>query len=97
MFNIYINDRFYFFYLCDICNFADDTTPYVCNSSLGFVLEKMEEYSTLFIKWFEINEMRMNVEKCQKFISENKFKEIWARISGKIELLNYYESRLKMN
>ena len=57
LFNIYINDLFYFF-TCDICNFADDTTPYVCNSSLEFVLEKLEEYFALAMEWFEINEMQ---------------------------------------
>ena len=48
LFNIYINDLFYFF-TCDICNFADDTTPYVCNSSLEYVLEKLGEYSALAV------------------------------------------------
>ena len=38
LFNIYLNDIFYFLH-CNICNFADDTTPYVCNKSLKFVLE----------------------------------------------------------
>ena len=30
LFNIYLNDLFYFLHY-DICNFADDTTPYVCD------------------------------------------------------------------
>ena len=59
LFNISINDLFYFL-TCDICNFADDTAPYVCNSSLEFVLEKLEEYSALAKEWFKINEMKMN-------------------------------------
>ena len=42
LFNIYLNDLFYFF-SCDVCNFADDTTPYVCNKNLDFVLYKLEE------------------------------------------------------
>ena len=36
--------------------------PYVCNSSLEYVLEKLEEYSALVIEWCEINEMEMNAE-----------------------------------
>ena len=79
MFNIYINDLFYFL-TCDICNFADDTTPYVCNSSLEYVLEKLEEYSALAMEWFEINEMKMNAEKCHLFISGNKIEQMWVRI-----------------
>ena len=48
---------------CDICNFADETMPYVCNSSLDFALEKLEKYFTLAMEWFEINEMRLNADK----------------------------------
>ena len=50
--------------MCEICNFADDTTPYVRNSSLEHVPEKLEKYSALAMEWFEINEMKMNAEKC---------------------------------
>ena len=81
LFNIYINDLFYFL-TCDICNFADDTTPYVCDSSLAYVLEKLEEYSAPPMEWFEINEMKMNVEKYHSFISGNKFEQMWVRIRG---------------
>ena len=79
LFNIYINDLFYFL-TSDICNFADDTTPYVCDSSLAYVLEKLEEYSAPPMEWFEINEMKMNVEKYHSFISGNKFEQMWVRI-----------------
>ena len=36
LFNIYLNDLFYFLSF-DVCNFADDTTPCVCNKNLEFV------------------------------------------------------------
>ena len=92
MFNIYINDLFCFL-TCDICNFADDTTPYVCNSSLEYVLEKLEQYSALAIEWFEINEMTMNAEKAiylLQVINLNKCGlELKTIRYGEIELLNY--------
>ena len=59
---MYINDLFYFL-TCDICNFPDDATSYVCNLSLKYVLENLEEYPALAMEWFEINEMQMNAEK----------------------------------
>ena len=34
LFNIYINDIFFALNEIDICNFANDTTPYVCDSNL---------------------------------------------------------------
>ena len=30
LFNIYINDLFFILNNCDLCNYGDDTTPYVC-------------------------------------------------------------------
>ena len=54
LFNIYLNDLFYFLF-CNVCNFADDTTPYVCNKNLEFVLLKLEEQSNIAINWFENN------------------------------------------
>ena len=32
------------------------------------------------MEWFEINEMKMNEEKCHLFISGNKFEQMWTRI-----------------
>ena len=70
----------FYFSTCDICNFADDTKPYVYNSSLEYVLEKLEEYWTLAKEWFEINEMKVNSEKCYLFLSSNKIEQMWVRI-----------------
>ena len=50
---------------CDVCNFADDTTPYVCDKNLSFVLAKLEKHSNIAMKWFQNNHMKMNSDKCQ--------------------------------
>ena len=63
LFNIYINDLFFLLKDTDVCNFADDTTPYVCDESLENVLTKLEHDSLLAITWFENNYMKMNAEK----------------------------------
>ena len=49
LFNVYLNDFFYFLFF-DICNFEDDATYYVCNKSLAFVLAKLEEHSNIAMK-----------------------------------------------
>ena len=81
LFNIYLNDLF-FFLSCDVCNFADDTTPYVCHKNLEFVLNKLEEQSNIAINWFENNYMKMNSDKCHLLISGNKFEHLWAKIGN---------------
>ena len=81
LFNIYLNDVFYFLH-CNICNFADDTTPYVCNKSLKFVLEQLEEQSNIALKWFEDNYMKTNSGKCHLFVSGNKYEQMWTKIGN---------------
>ena len=34
LFNIYLNDLFFTLRNIDVCNFADDATPYVCDGSI---------------------------------------------------------------
>ena len=89
LFNIYLNDFFYFlsFY---ICNFIDETTPYVCDKNLAFVFAKLEGNSDVSMKWFENNYMKMNSDKCHHVISGKKFEHFWAKIMteyGKVEHL----------
>ena len=38
LFNIYLNDLFFALFSVNICNFADDTTPFVCDLNLAVVL-----------------------------------------------------------
>ena len=79
LFNIYLNDLFYFLH-CKTCNFADDTTPYVCDKNLNFVMEQLEQHSNIALKWFEDNNMKMNAGKCHLFVSGNKREQMWAKI-----------------
>ena len=41
-FNIYINDLFYEFENISVCNIADDTTPYACDTDLHTLLHRLE-------------------------------------------------------
>ena len=54
-----------------ICNFADDTTPYVCDSNLKSVLEKLEHNPELAISWFQMNYMKLNTDKFHLLMSGN--------------------------
>ena len=48
LFSIFLNDLFVFLD-CNVCNFADDTTPFVCNKNLDFVLNELERNSNIAI------------------------------------------------
>ena len=45
------------------------TTPYVCDSNLESLLERLEHNSELAIAWFEMNYMKLNTDKCHLLIS----------------------------
>ena len=53
MFNIYINDLFYITEMTNVCNYADDTTVYACDSDLESLIKRLEHDSMLAIEWFE--------------------------------------------
>ena len=63
LFNIHLNDVFFFLKDVGICNFADDTTTCISDKSLENVLKSLEN-SILAIGWFENNYMKLNTDKC---------------------------------
>ena len=46
-----MNDLFYFLRDIGVCNFAYDTTLYVCDFDLKKIIEKLEEQSEITIDW----------------------------------------------
>ena len=84
LFNIYINDIFFALKGVDICNFADDTTLYVCDSNLKSILETLEHNSELAIAWFEMNYIKLNTDKCHLLISGNKNEQMRVKLDRDI-------------
>ena len=80
LFNIYLNDLFFLLKDIDVCNFADDTTPFVCDINLETVLIKLETNSEIAIAWFDSNYMKLNTEKCHLIVSGHRYEEQWVKI-----------------
>ena len=80
LFNIYLNDLFFFLKDVGICNFADDTTTYISDESLENVLKSLEKNSMLAIHWFENNYMKSNTDKCRLIVSGHKHEQVWTNI-----------------
>ena len=72
MFNIFINDIFFFVEKSETCNFADDDTVY----SYGNDLAKIKEYQICtmkdILKWFRLNSLKSNPGKFQFMILGDK-------------------------
>ena len=72
LFNIYLNDIFYFVLNSDITNFADDTTPYTMEKTIDLLLNKLWEDASVLMTWFKDNYLQMNADKCNLLICNHK-------------------------
>ena len=93
LFNIYLNDLFYLAESTKVCNFADDTTSFVCDKDLKTLISRLEHDSHLAIEWFESNYMKLNQDKCHLLVSGYKHENIWARI-GEVKIWESSKQKL---
>ena len=64
LFNIFINDIFYFINETKIANYADDTTIYTIDDNITNLLKLLKTETTVVLNWFRKNEMKSNDDKC---------------------------------
>ena len=83
LFNIYINDMFYFISKSDIANYADDTTPFTVNKTMDSLLDSLGKDTDSLIKWFRDNYLKLNAEKCHLLVS-NHSKDIEINVGEEI-------------
>ena len=60
LFNIYIDDIFYFIHDIKIANFADETSPYTCGANIKPDLSLLRNESEKLFRWFDINFLKSN-------------------------------------
>ncbi len=65
LFNIFVNDIFYFIELCDLVNYADGNTLSIIASTIEVVLAPLKQDTANAIKLFIINVMQVNPSKFQ--------------------------------
>ena len=65
IFNIYINDIFYFSDATTITNYGDNNTPYACDTTVDLVISRLEKDSSNLGHWFKFNYLKSNEDKCQ--------------------------------
>ena len=81
--------------MTDVCNFADDTTFFACDSDLKHLMERLEHDTKLAIEWFENNYMKLNEDKCHLFVAGHRYESLWAKIGktrfGKVKMKSYLD------
>ena len=63
LFNIFLNDLFYFIKISNIHNYADDTTLSTFSNSVPKLIEVLEKETDLTLAWLKNNNMIANPEK----------------------------------
>ena len=71
IFNIFLCDLFYFLEGVSVASCADDTTPYTTNKANDLVIKKIEHFSEILFKWFDLTYMKINSGKSHILFSEN--------------------------
>ena len=70
LFNIYINDLFYFVN-GDIANYADDNTPYATEKKVDSLIHILENNALELRTWFHDNYLKMNADKCKLLVTNH--------------------------
>ena len=92
LFNILINDMFYFIKDSKITNYADDNTVYSVSENITHLLNILERETTLILEWFRKNEMKTNDDKCHLIICNQEDVSVtlgneWIKNADSVELL----------
>ena len=72
LFNIFINDIFFFIEKSEICNFADDNTLYSCDRNLLRIKENLTFDMKNILLWFRTKSLKANAGKFQIMIPSRK-------------------------
>merc|ERR1712030_117871 len=70
LFNIFINDIFWFVDKAEIANYADDNITYGVENCIMTLLKVLEEDTLSVLNWFRFNEMVPNQGKCHLMIAD---------------------------
>ena len=104
IFNIYMNDIFYFIREGDLTNYADVNTPYAIANDAQALISIIENDSSILIKWFNDNYLKLNEDKCKLLITkhnDNVSAKIGSEIltaSGSVKLLGVtIDNKLNFN
>ena len=71
LFNIFICDTFYFLEDLDIASYPDNSTPYCASKNAEFVVNNLEQPSTILFEWRNNNCIKVNTAKSHLLLSGN--------------------------
>ena len=84
LFNIFINDIFFFNKQTDMCNFADDNTIYTCDSDIFKVRQSLIKDLEILNRWFSDNSLIANHSKFQLMYLGSEKTDLKIEINNKV-------------
>ena len=75
LFNIFINDMFFFLKKTKITNYADDNSTYTVENDIMELLKTLETETCVVMDWFRVNEMKPNQGKCHLLVADINHKD----------------------
>ena len=82
MFNIFLNDIFYFINNGNFCNYANDNTIYSIGKSLNMVKKNVKINFLITQKWFYENHVILNPWKCHYLVLEKRLNSDAINLNG---------------
>ena len=86
LFNIFLNDIFFFLKDANLGNYADDSTLYAYNKNLETVISNLRQEFSILSNWFYDNYMVLNPGKCHFMLFGVKENEQFDLICNDITL-----------
>ena len=87
LFNLFINDLFYFIKTCNVHNYADDTTLSTFSNSVPRLIKLLEKETDVTLTWLKNNNMIANTKKFHSIIlsrgRNNENVGLTVKIGGK--------------
>ena len=77
---MFLNALFFLVKETEICNYADDTTIYVCGQELERIVSSLENNAQRISQWFFDNSMKLNPDKCHLLIFAGRNADMSVRI-----------------
>ena len=71
LFNIFICHMFYYLEDFNIANYVDDCTPYCAGKSAEFVINNLQQSSTILFEWVSNSYMKVNTGNSHLLLSGN--------------------------
>ena len=96
LFNLFMNDIFYFIDKSKLANYADDTSTYLSDEGIFPFLHALKAETEVVLDWFRINEMKSNGDKCHLIVAQNEHRPFYIsnsyiHLDGERQLLQSEE------